>query len=293
MNAEHRKSVEEIIAERAGLDPMAEITVGGRDQPDIGPKRRRAADPFVLPFLQHAEQLRLDRRGEIADLIEEERAAGGDLEATALETIGAGERSSLMSEELGLRQRFGQCGAVDRHERPVGTSAGVVDGASDQLLPGPAFAREQDRCLLPGDQGCLVQGLANGSGAPHDAIESVPFGERSPQTFHPAFEPAAVLLGRGHSLLFLGQALVLERDHHLSRDPGDHLGVTLVEPVGVVCLANASTPPSVSPKTSGATITDRTPRSSAARSPGKDWSSSRRASPSSTISFAASRAPNE
>src|SRR5947199_5400772 len=39
---------------------------------------------------------------------------------------------------------------------------------------------------------------------------------------------------RGHSLLFLGQALVLERDHHLSRDPGDHLGVTLVEPVGVV-----------------------------------------------------------
>src|SRR5437879_12750694 len=69
-----------------------------------------------------------------------------------LETIGADERSSLMSEELGLRQRFGQCGAVDRHERPVGTSAGVVDGASDQLLPGPAFAREQDRCLLPGDQ---------------------------------------------------------------------------------------------------------------------------------------------
>ena len=85
---------------------MAEITVGGRDQPDIGPKRRRAADPFVLPFLQHAEQLRLDRRGEIADLIEEERAAGGDLEATALETIGAGERSSLMSEELGTPPAF-------------------------------------------------------------------------------------------------------------------------------------------------------------------------------------------
>src|SRR5437899_1758590 len=32
------------------------------DQPDIGPQRRRAADPFVLPFLQNAEQLRLDRR---------------------------------------------------------------------------------------------------------------------------------------------------------------------------------------------------------------------------------------
>src|SRR5207302_11330816 len=86
MNAEHRKSVEEIVAERARLDPMAEITVGGRDQPDIGPKRRRAADPFVLPFLKHAEELRLHRGGEVIDLIEEERAAGGQLEATALET---------------------------------------------------------------------------------------------------------------------------------------------------------------------------------------------------------------
>src|SRR5438309_12092244 len=104
MNAEHRKSVEEIIAERAGLDPMAEITVGGRDQPDIGPKRRRAAHPLVLPLLEHAQELRLDGRGEVADLIEEERAAGGQLEATALETIRAGEGPALMSEEFGLRQ---------------------------------------------------------------------------------------------------------------------------------------------------------------------------------------------
>ena len=139
MNAEHRKSVEEIIAERAGLDPMAEITVGGRDQPDIGPKRRRAADPFVLPFLKHAEELRLHRGGEITDLIEEERAAAGQLEATALETIRAGEGPALMSEEFGLRQRFGQGGAVDRHERSLGTSARIVDGTSDQFFPSTIY----------------------------------------------------------------------------------------------------------------------------------------------------------
>src|SRR2546427_9462832 len=52
-------------------------------------------------------------------------------------------RSTLFPYTTLFRSRFGQCGAVDRHERPVGTSAGVVDGASDQLLPGPAFAREQ------------------------------------------------------------------------------------------------------------------------------------------------------
>src|SRR2546426_3249380 len=155
MNAEHRKSVVEILAERAGLDQMLEITVRGRDQPDIGPKRRRAADSLVLPLLKDAEELRLDRRREITDLIEEERAAGGQLEATALETIRAGEGPALMSEEFGLRQRFGQGGAVDRHERSLGTSARIVDGTSDQFFPSPAFAGEQDGCILPGDQSRL------------------------------------------------------------------------------------------------------------------------------------------
>src|SRR5207247_9245801 len=107
MNPEHREPVIQVRAERPGLDQMLEITVRGCDQPDIGPQRRRAADPFVLPFLQHAEQLRLDRRGEIADLIVEESAAGGDLEATALEAIGYGATSSITPGELGLCQSFG------------------------------------------------------------------------------------------------------------------------------------------------------------------------------------------
>src|SRR6267378_1805644 len=126
MNAKDREPVVEVRAERAGFDQMLEITVRGGDQPDIGPQRRCAADPLVLPFLKHAEELRLDRRGEVTDLIEEQRAAGGQLEATALETIRAGEGPPLMSEEFGLGQRFGQGGAVDRHEGTFGPPARIV-----------------------------------------------------------------------------------------------------------------------------------------------------------------------
>ena len=218
-NAEYREPVVEVRAEGAGLDQMLQIPVRGGDQPDIGPKRRRAPDPLVLPFLKNAKQLRLDRGGEITDLIEEERAAGGQLEATAFETIRAGEGPALVSEELGLRQRFGQGGAVDRHEGTFGAAARIVDGASDQLLAGPALAGEQDRCVLRGDQGRLVQRLAKGFRTPYDAVEAVLFGERSAQAFDSAFEPAAVLFGGGQPLLLFGQALVLECDHQLGRDP--------------------------------------------------------------------------
>src|SRR5439155_1747293 len=234
MNAEDREPIIQVRAKRAGFDLMLEITVRGGDQPDIGPKRRGAAHPLVLPFLKHAEELRLDRGSEITDLVEEERAARRELEATALETIRAGEGPPLVSEELGLRQRLWQGGAVDRDERTVGPSARIVDGTRDQLLPGPAFAGEQDRGLLPGDQGRLVQRLAKGCRAPHDAVEPVVFRERSVETLHSSFEPAAVLLGGGQPLLLFGQALVLECDYQLGRDPGDHLGVTLVERVGVM-----------------------------------------------------------
>src|SRR6266403_1597142 len=89
MNAEDREPIIQVRAKRAGFDPMLEITVRGGDQPDIGPQRRGAAHPLVLPFLKHAEELRLDGRSQITDLVEEERAARRELEATALETIRA------------------------------------------------------------------------------------------------------------------------------------------------------------------------------------------------------------
>jgi hypothetical protein len=50
-----------------------------------------SAHAVELPFRQHAQQARLQRRRHVADFIEEQRAAVGLLEAAEAQRIGAGE----------------------------------------------------------------------------------------------------------------------------------------------------------------------------------------------------------
>ncbi|KYF91720.1 hypothetical protein BE20_13930 [Sorangium cellulosum] len=51
-----------------------------RDHPDVDAPRPRAADADDLAVLQRAEELRLRARGQLPDLVEEERALVGGLE---------------------------------------------------------------------------------------------------------------------------------------------------------------------------------------------------------------------
>ena len=57
----------------------------------IGYLTHLAADPVELTFSQHSQQARLQLRGHVTDLIEEQCAAVGLLEATTTQVIGAGE----------------------------------------------------------------------------------------------------------------------------------------------------------------------------------------------------------
>ena len=69
------------------------------------------------PLLQHAQQLGLGRQRDLGDLVEQQRAAVGRLEAAVAALDRAGERAALVAEQLGLEQRLGERGAVDRDER--------------------------------------------------------------------------------------------------------------------------------------------------------------------------------
>ena len=63
------------------------------------------------------------RRRHLADLVEEEHAAVGLLDAARLGADGAGERAALVAEQLRLEQLIGQRRAVDRDERPAALAA--------------------------------------------------------------------------------------------------------------------------------------------------------------------------
>jgi hypothetical protein len=62
--------------------------------------RHVAADLLVDALLKHAQQLHLHRQAHVADLVEEQRAAFGELEAALACRDRAGERAFFVTEEL-------------------------------------------------------------------------------------------------------------------------------------------------------------------------------------------------
>ena len=78
--ADDVEPVVQVFAEPAGADQGLEVLVGRGQDPDVDRDRLRAADPLERHLLEHAEQLGLDLEVDVADLVEEERAAVGLLE---------------------------------------------------------------------------------------------------------------------------------------------------------------------------------------------------------------------
>src|SRR6185312_9847416 len=103
----------------------------------------RAADPLEPLLFERAQDLRLQREREIADLVEEQRAAVGQLEFTRFPIGGPGERPLLVAEQLGLEQRLRDRRAVDRDERTVGPRAECMQGSREQFLARAALAFEE------------------------------------------------------------------------------------------------------------------------------------------------------
>ena len=96
--------VEQVLAEQSLRDQLAQVAMGGGDDPHIGLDRHAAADRHELARLQHAQQPGLGLERHVADLVEEQRAALGLLEPPDLARIGAGERALLVTEQLALDQ---------------------------------------------------------------------------------------------------------------------------------------------------------------------------------------------
>ena len=78
-----------------------------------------ASQPPYFAVFQNAQKFRLRRRGHLSDFVQEQGASIGKFEAADAPLGRAGERASLVAENLAFHQRFGNGGAVDRHKRPV------------------------------------------------------------------------------------------------------------------------------------------------------------------------------
>jgi hypothetical protein len=142
---EGREAIVEIGAEGAPRTAGSRSRFGRRDHPSVDLPRHVVAETQDLSLLQHAQELDLHRRAHLADLVEEDGSAAGDLEETGAIAVGIGERSAPVAEQLALQEGLGQGRAVERDERELGPRALGVDAARDQLLACPRLALEKDR----------------------------------------------------------------------------------------------------------------------------------------------------
>ncbi len=102
------------------------------------------ADRDELLLLQHPQQLGLQRRADVADLVEKQGPLVRLLDQAALGRHRAGEGPLDVAEELALEQGVGERGAVDGQKTLLAAAAAVVDGGGDQLLAGAALPLDED-----------------------------------------------------------------------------------------------------------------------------------------------------
>ena len=97
------------------------------------------------------EELGLEGRRQLRELIQIDRAPVRRLELSVLPPVGTGEGAPLVPEELGLEQAQRDRSAVDLDERTTTARRGGMDGSGHQILPDTAFTTDQDRRIRIGD----------------------------------------------------------------------------------------------------------------------------------------------
>ncbi len=143
------------------------------------------ADPLVGLLLQHPQQLHLKVEGQVAHLVEEERPAGGRLEAAGPVAGGAGEGAAHVAEQLALEQLPRQGGGVDGHEGAAPADRLLVDDPGGDLLAGAALAGDEHGGLA------VLQDLQQPQHLPHRLRAA-----DQPEAGHRAGERARLLVGR-------------------------------------------------------------------------------------------------
>ena len=118
LHVDAMQAVVQVQPEAPQLHQPGQRPVGGHDDPRVDAARPEPADPLDRQVLNRAQQLRLRRRREVRDFVEEQRPLVRVLELSTT-AANAGGRPLLDPEQLGFEQRLDNRRAVDGDERPL------------------------------------------------------------------------------------------------------------------------------------------------------------------------------
>ena len=136
VQAHHVQAVKEVAPERALLDGLGQVAVGGGHEADVHRDYPVAADLGDLALLHGPQQLGLHLEGNVADFVKKQGAVLGQLELAHLIGVRPGEGSLDVAEELAFKQGLHQGAAVHGDKGPLGPGAELVDLAGDDALAG-------------------------------------------------------------------------------------------------------------------------------------------------------------
>jgi hypothetical protein len=138
------QSKEEVLAKLSGRNLAPKLSVGSGHDAHVELSLLRSTDASHAACLEHAKEARLEIDRQLADFVQEERAAVGALEGAEVGSDGARERAALVSEQLALGQVGGDATAVEHDEGASRTSALLVKRMRQHVLAGAGLAEQRE-----------------------------------------------------------------------------------------------------------------------------------------------------
>ena len=111
-------SVVEVFAEGSVENHLIQVKRRGRNDSNVNAHFHVTADAAQLPLLKNSQQLGLEQQRQVADFVQEKCSAACRFQKASSLTVGSGERSLLVAEQLTFQQVFRDRSAIDRDERP-------------------------------------------------------------------------------------------------------------------------------------------------------------------------------
>ena len=137
------QSIIQVFAKTAGGNFLLQIAIARGQHAHVNIYGIAGADALERFFLQHAQQFRLQRQIDLADFVEQNRAAIGQFKAAGPRAVGPGERAAFVAEQFAFHQLGRQDRAIQADQRSVCSIAGRVQSAGDQFLARAAFADDE------------------------------------------------------------------------------------------------------------------------------------------------------
>ena len=137
MDGEDAEPEPEVLAEPSLANLELEVPVGRRHDPGGAALLAAAPHPAEPARVQEGEQLRLQGQRQLADLVEEERPAVGQLERPGARATRAGERALLVAEELALDEDSGSAAQFTRTNGASSPAPSACTWRASTSLPAP------------------------------------------------------------------------------------------------------------------------------------------------------------